>query len=135
MDYELILRSAKYPADIRNVTEETIPGKPLADDIAAALRDLGYRDATVVNAAPLWLVEVGARKDKREIVVHTEELHDVPYKALWNATVHSRRGLWATLIGQAEDAETLKLARALDKAVRMIDGLELVRREGDWGRW
>ena len=134
MEYELELRSARYPADIRNCTNETIPGKPLADDIAAGLRALGYREIAVVNESPLWVVEVGPRRNKLEVTVYASEVHDVPDKALWSASVPSRRGLWARLIGEPEDAETFKLAKALEKAVRAIDGVKVVGRKGDWDK-
>lgn len=134
MGYELHLRSTRYPADIKGITEETVPGGPLAEDIAAELRRRGYRQVKVINHAPLWLVEVDVPPDRLEIVVTLFQPSKIRADALWNADLPSKRGFWARWRKRPEDPGVLTLAKALEASVRAIDGLRVVGREGDWDR-
>lgn len=134
MDYELTLRSAKYPADVDAGNGDVLPGRPLAEDIAAELRKVGYTHVKVVDLSPLWDIQVSARPKGPAITVFVTVPSKVPREALWTASIASKRGLWARLTGQPEDAETLKLARALESAVRAIGGIEIVEREGNWDK-
>ena len=129
MDYELTLRSSRYAADVNVDSEDDIPGRPLAEEIATELRKQGYPHVDVVNSAPLWEVKVSKHLT---IIAFVFQPARKPGDALWMTCVASTRGLWARLIGQPEDPDVLKLAKAMKKAVLAIDGLTIVGSAGPW---
>ena len=131
-EYEISLRSSVYPADIAGCTEETFPGKPLVDRLAHELAKLGHSRVEVVNSCPLWLVRVHVFGEVVEICVALLELHTEPEKALWELSVHSKRGFFARWLGAEESAGVLSVLTSIRKAIRAISEVRVEDQRGDW---
>lgn len=131
MVYEAALRSDRYEADVYSQDVEEVPGRRLADAVAAQLRSQGFY-CTVVDESPIWVVNCRRDNAECEVLVSLYEPGKEPRTAVWNVSVPSSRSFFDRLLKRPEPDVRIELVLAVHSALEAIEGVSDIRWFRKW---
>ena len=123
--YDVAFRALDYDATLGDGPE--LPGRQLAEDIAASLRELGRSPLGVFNEEPFWAIRFASGSRTLDVLVGLYLPDEERDKAIWWVSVPSSLGFFDRLFRKAEGPSTILLLEAINAALQSDDRIRDVR--------
>jgi len=126
-DYQVALRSNRYPAESAKHETGVPAGQLLAEELGEELGERLDLPVEVRPRDPFWVIRLGHPPESMNVLVGLYSPHSDPIEAIWGISTFSRRRLVDDLLGRPESDDVVRLVKAIHEVLRDLPGVTGVR--------